>query len=262
MRARGLQAGQNCSGSGPVTQDTDVDRPSNGNILVADDDVTGQLVTSRVLELAGYDVGVVADGQQVIKALESSRYDLVVMDCMMPVMDGFEATRAIRNGDSKDFDQQIPIIALTALGESDDQQKCLDAGMDAFVSKPVDTNMLITTVAQCLGRASDEAVSAKQGEDQAGPDWDDAFMDDVIDKFLQEIPQIVASLRTAFAGNDVGALENISHRLRGSAEILGASTLATHAGTVERAAKAENNDLVTADTPKLIEELLKLTTDL
>jgi two-component system sensor histidine kinase/response regulator len=99
----------------------------------------------------GYQVDIVANGQESIDALELIPYDLVLMDCQMPEMDGFEATRSIRREDSMVLDRHIPIIAMTAATMSGDREKCLRAGMNDFIAKPVRQKELEEMLALWLG---------------------------------------------------------------------------------------------------------------
>ena len=246
----------------------------NGHILVADDDVIGQIVTVKMLEHAGYQVDVVSNGLEVIKALETIDYKLVIMDCFMPGLDGFATTQAIRNTESKAINPDVPVIALTALTMSGDREKCMEAGMDDHVIKPVDSNLLIAAVERCLGRAFDEEPSLQQ----AGPgpaaglldsnetgmqeqqSEDPNFLDSIIDQFVEKVPQEVARLQKALGRGDVAELHDISHRLRGLAGILKASTLSGRAHALEQAARARNLNLAAKLTQELTKELQKLAT--
>ena len=101
--------------------------------MVAEDNAVNQLVTSRILQQLGYAVEIVSDGRAAVAAVENGRFDLVLMDCEMPEMDGFEAAAAIRSRPI----EQIPIIALTAHAIKGYKELCLAAGMDGYISKPV-----------------------------------------------------------------------------------------------------------------------------
>ena len=117
-------------------------------ILVAEDNVVNQKVAQTLLTRSGYTVDIAQNGSEAIQALETTHYDLVLMDCQMPVLDGYEATRAIRSLHSKVLNRQIPIIALTANAMSGDREKTAQAGMDDFLSKPLRVDELRATVAR------------------------------------------------------------------------------------------------------------------
>jgi len=106
-------------------------------ILVAEDNLINQKVAQAIIKKMGYEVDIVGNGQETINALQLIPYSLVLMDCQMPEMDGFEATRRIRQEGSMVLNPNIPIIAMTASAMSGDREKCIRAGMDDFIAKPV-----------------------------------------------------------------------------------------------------------------------------
>ncbi len=126
-----------------------VDRPAISDmpqgpfsILLAEDEPVNRFMTEQLLSKHGHRVVAVGDGEQALEALAGAAFDLVLMDVSMPVLDGLEATGIIRSGERPGIDKDIPIIALTAMVMPTDRQRCLAAGMDAFVTKPVETTKL------------------------------------------------------------------------------------------------------------------------
>jgi CheY-like chemotaxis protein len=113
--------------------------PSNHKVLLAEDDMINRTALTRILEKHDCAVRAVENGKEVLQALQEDVFDLVLMDVQMPIMDGVEATRAIRSGQSG-IDPGIPIIAVTAHAMSGDEDKFLQAGMDGYLPKPVDMN--------------------------------------------------------------------------------------------------------------------------
>lgn len=238
-----------------MRQTTDQKTRFHGHVLLAEDDLIVQMVTKRVLEQAAYSVELVANGHEAIKALTSADYDLVLMDGSMPVMDGFEATRIIRDVNSAVRWHGIPIIALTGLTTEADRERCIRAGMDDYVSKPVDPGVLIATIEHCLDKKPDDTTSLSQQHTKEKQNGNNDFRDTLIDKFLEEVPQVVTDLQAAIGQEDVIRLKDIAHRLRGPTDLLGAATLSARSSALEKAAKT--GDLIPAIqcAYELIEEL-------
>jgi CheY-like chemotaxis protein len=117
-------------------------------ILLADDNVVNQQVALKILSRLGYQADAVANGQEALEALARESYDLVLMDVQMPEMDGFEATAEIRNHKSDVLDHNIPIIAMTAHAMKGDRERCLEAGMDDYASKPINPKVLSQKIEQ------------------------------------------------------------------------------------------------------------------
>lgn len=230
----------------------------HGHILVAEDDVVVQMVVRKILEDAGYTMDLAVDGQEAVTVLGSKHYDLVLMDCFMPRMNGFEATETIRNANSPCINPEVPIIAMTGLTEEVDQRRCLDAGMQRVISKPFNAQTLITKIEQCLAE-SEGADSAPQEPEKRRPQiWDDDFWDSVIDKFLEEVPMVINDLQQAVDQGDAVQLGSIAHRFRGSSDILNASVLSARSRILEQAVKAGEIELAVTHAMELIEELHKL----
>jgi signal transduction histidine kinase/ActR/RegA family two-component response regulator len=128
------------------------DEPSHhGLILVVEDNIVNQKLAAMLLERMGHRVGIAGNGREAIAALESTAYDLVLMDIQMPVMDGLEATRRIRGSESTVLDPEIPIIAMTALAMKYDGEKCLAAGMNEYLAKPVIPDELESAITRWIG---------------------------------------------------------------------------------------------------------------
>jgi len=125
----------------------------SARILLVEDNIFNQKIAEVTIKALGYTLDVAGDGQQAVEALTRTNYDLVLMDCMMPVMDGFAATAAIRSETSKVLNRNIPIIAMTANAMNEDREKCLAAGMDDFVSKPAKKGELGTILEKWIASA-------------------------------------------------------------------------------------------------------------
>ncbi len=134
-----------------VTRHTLREARNRSRVLLAEDNAVNQTLALRLLEKRGYFVSVAGNGREALAALEKEIFDVVLMDIQMPEMDGFEATATIRESE-KSTGKHIPIIALTAHALKSDQERCLSAGMDAYISKPIRTNELFTTIERLLGK--------------------------------------------------------------------------------------------------------------
>ena len=249
---------------------------SHYRILLAEDDDLSRKVASGILENAGYTVDAVTNGRQAVEALESINYDLVLMDCMMPELDGYAATRAIRDPASRAINPNVHIVALTALALEGDRVKCLAAGMDDYIIKPVSVVKLIGVIERSLGETSPEEPTVTHTEvglavdDQAFNEigiqpylnWGQPQLKKIIGHFLETGPQQIAKLHEALQSGDLDLLQMLGHQARGSASILVASALSARASALEEAAKDGDLDLIAELTPKLTEELQRLLTAL
>jgi CheY-like chemotaxis protein len=123
-------------------------RAAGGRVLVAEDNAINQLVARQMIRKLGYECDVVANGSEAVEALKERAYAVVLMDCYMPEMDGFVATQRIR--DDEGCSKHTPVIAMTALAMAEDRQRCREAGMDDYVSKPVSFDALRSALEQWI----------------------------------------------------------------------------------------------------------------
>jgi CheY-like chemotaxis protein len=130
-------------------------------VLLAEDNAVNQLVARKLLAKLGIEVEIATNGEEAIEALRGTRFDLVLMDCQMPVMDGFEATRRIRDRASGVLNPLVPIVAMTANAMRGDRERCLEAGMTDYLSKPVNPADLAAAVKRVAdGRAPERIADA------------------------------------------------------------------------------------------------------
>lgn len=225
-------------------------------ILVADDNEINQRVIRGMLEHAGYDVSAVQNGGEVLEALEADGYGLVIMDCMMPVMDGYEATRAIRASKSTSFDPQIPVLAITALAAPGDREKCLAAGMDDYISKPVVAGPLFQKVGQLLGSrcAAPGAAANEPKPDEPIPDMLAALSG----RLLEDAANWQDELDRLQAADAFQELGRLAHKVRGSADVFGAKGLSQAAAALESAMRDGESATASALTETLRQELARL----
>ena len=147
-----------------VTRHTLREARNRSRVLLAEDNAVNRTLAVRLLEKRGYIVSLAGDGREALAALEKENFDIVLMDVQMPEMDGFEATAAIREKEQS-TGRHLPIIAMTAHALKGDEERCLSAGMDAYISKPIRTNELFATIERFLGQ-SNEADASKAVETQ------------------------------------------------------------------------------------------------
>ncbi|MGO9016232.1 MAG: response regulator [Dissulfurispiraceae bacterium] len=259
-------------------------RGGSVRILVAEDNVTNQEVAMGVLKKMGLRVDVVANGAEAVRALEVLPYDLVLMDCQMPEMDGYEAARQIRNPQSGVLDHQIPIIAMTANALKGDREKCLDAGMNDYVAKPVYPQALAKALEKWLPRracgVTEQDIcepghaATRPAEETAPPVFDKARMmtivmgdEDfaciVVKAFLSDIPLQIKALRGYLeAGDDIQAVERQAHSIKSAAANVGGEALRAVAYEMEKAGKTGRLEAVTARLPELEMQFDRLRTAL
>ena len=119
------------------------------HVLVAEDNSTNQILISALLSSVGLTFKLVTNGKDAVTAYSNEHYDLILMDCQMPEMDGFEATRLIRTSE-KNLTKRVPVIALTGSADEQDQKRCFESGMDRVIAKPVKRHTLISTLESFL----------------------------------------------------------------------------------------------------------------
>jgi PAS domain S-box-containing protein len=193
-----------------------------GRVLVAEDNTVNQLVARGVLENLGYAVDVVDNGREALEALRRTSFDVVLMDCHMPELDGFEATRALRAQEGGG--SRTPVIAMTAGVLDSDRERCFAAGMDDFIAKPIDVGVLSATldrwiVREGTGPALD--VDRLDALRAVGPADGWGLLPAVARAFVAAADGHVAGLRSAASADDLDALRREAHTLRGAAGNLG-----------------------------------------
>ncbi|MGD2128602.1 MAG: response regulator [Lysobacterales bacterium] len=204
-------------------------------ILVADDHDVIRVLVSAVLSQAGHSVSTVRDGSECIEALSNGEFDLVVMDCSMPVMDGLQATRTIRGSTGEHFDPCIPIIALTALGTATDRKNCLDAGMDDHLSKTDVTSELVGRVTRLVEGVHPTVRSGRQQLGESGQ-----VVDSLRGRLLEEAASWKSRLAEFQEQGDWAAIGSLAHKIRGAADIFSDRGLSQAAAAVEEAAKPDS----------------------
>ena len=236
-------------------QKTDYSPAGNGQqlrILLAEDNTINQKLAVDMLRKRDHTVITSSDGREVLNALEKQSFDLVLMDIQMPEMDGFEATAAIREKE-KETGEHVPIIAMTAHAMKGDRERCLEAGMDGYISKPLRAKEFFEAV-ENLVSTSTEAGENSLGEQNANEVFDvDAALENLDDMeqlmvfasmFVEECPRMLAQIREAVERRDSKQLEHSAHSFKGSVSFLTTKTPFEAALKLETIGK--NGDMTSA----------------
>jgi signal transduction histidine kinase/DNA-binding response OmpR family regulator/putative methionine-R-sulfoxide reductase with GAF domain len=212
-------------------------RRQRWRILVAEDNVVNQTLAVRMLEKCGHDVRVVGTGKEALAALLQHAFDVVLMDVQMPDLDGLETTAAIR-AQERGTARHLPIIAMTAHAMQGDQERCLAAGMDGYVTKPMQAADLYAAIDSLLigSRLHDQATSEPPIDLNTAlrtVEGDEGLLIELIETFQQDYPTHMASLREACIRNHASQLERSAHSLKGALVTLGATTAYSLAAELE-----------------------------
>lgn len=239
------------SSSSPETAET-TETSSVQTILVADDNPTNQLLVEAQLKKLGYTCDIACNGAEALERLESGRFAAVLMDCNMPVMDGYEATRRIRARE-RGTGVHLPVLALTASAMDANRDACARAGMDGFLAKPLLLSELAKELTRFLGTGEADGLGPKADVGDSGPTnsrahlLDEAHIDrmqeelgadplhKVVCTFAAEMPRRLAELSRVAAEGDPDAVRRSAHALRSPSAMLGAAALADRLRVIEEA---------------------------
>jgi CheY-like chemotaxis protein len=201
---------------------------------VAEDNEVNRLVIATLLERRGLEVDVAGDGAEALATL-APEHRAVFMDCQMPGVDGYEATRRIRAAEELAGGDRLPIIAMTANALEGDRERCLRAGMDDYLAKPLSGAEVEAVLERWLGRPSAAAAAPLVDEERAGAlraDFPDMFLE-LTKVFDRTTPPLLGDLRASLESGDDGARRALAHKLKGSCETIGAARLAQLARALE-----------------------------
>jgi CheY-like chemotaxis protein/HPt (histidine-containing phosphotransfer) domain-containing protein len=221
-------------------------------ILLAEDNSVNQKVAQSMLNRLGYKADVVCNGLEAVRALELIDYDLVLMDCLMPELDGYEATALIRGVHSKVLDHSVPIVAMTANAMQGDREKCLESGMNDYLAKPIRQEQLAQILSTWLETGGVKVDSECHPQCEAAPDSskaifdeadmlesleDIAFVRSLLADSLEELPLLLEELQKACSGDDCLLIRRQAHTMKGLAANISTEALRESALRVENAAK-------------------------
>jgi signal transduction histidine kinase/DNA-binding response OmpR family regulator len=218
--------------------------PRKLRILVAEDNPVNQKVVIRMLEKMGHAPTIAADGQEALSVLAVGSFDLVLMDVQMPKMDGLTAAKSIRERE-KQTGLHVPIIAMTAHAMKGDQQRCLEAGMDDYIAKPVSSMRIQEAIARTLiPEAAKHPLPIVKVAPSSTPwdrakaldrlDGDEELLHAIVQIFLEESSKQLADLKRAVTDADAELLERIAHSMKGELSYLGMPTVSQRAGELEQ----------------------------
>ncbi len=251
---------------------------SRATILIAEDSETNQEVARAFLTKMGYNVNTANNGRKVLEALDRKSYEIILMDVQMPLMDGLETTRRIRKRehtklmaspgkkDDPGF-KRVTIIAMTAHAMRGDKEKCLEAGMDDYISKPISTDKLTRALNNALNKKTSAGSFPNEtqvltAEQNTSFEWDDLLyrigndeeiLTTVLTAFLSEAPGQINSIKQALAENDSNKIAHAAHALKGAAANIGAIELYKAALMVESKTASEDREVMSS-LVKLIEK--------
>jgi two-component system, sensor histidine kinase and response regulator len=213
-------------------------------ILLAEDNAFNQKVAMGMLSHMGHAVTVVTNGHEAVNAFGGDRFDLILMDVQMPYMDGFEATRRIRAMEALNDGKRLPIIAMTAYAMKGDREKCLDAGMDGYLAKPVNSRELASVIENVSSHFNASECSDLRGLDgkavvnlsglleSVGGNRE--LLDEMLAIFSEDSPKLMSEIALAIGNQDPDGLRIAAHSLKSMVAGLGASS------AVEAALRLEN----------------------
>lgn len=236
-------------------------------ILLAEDNETNQMVAEAMVETLGYRVDIVENGADAVKSLCEQDYDLVLMDCQMPVMDGYAATAMIRADGSGVRNPSIPIVALTANAMDSDRRQCQEAGMDDYLSKPVTAEAMATTLSKWLpveSAAEEPQVTTpttlpdepelpvfEEGSLLARIGGNEVLARKIMRKFLDDVPKRVELLREALGNGNLEEALLHAHTVKGSSRNVGAQSLGQAAERLEKACQTNDSGSLTELTERV-----------
>ena len=219
-------------------------------ILVAEDNPVNQRLAVRLLEKHGHEPVVVGDGRQALEAVAAGGFDVVLMDVQMPNLDGLEATRLLRDRerDSGAGAPRLPVIAMTAHAMKGDRERCIEAGCDDYVSKPIRPQDLFAAIDRRVARPDppvpDPGTCFDRASALAGLDGDEALLRDLAELFLADCPRLLAAFRGAVAARDPARIARAAHAIKGSVANFGAPAATAAAQRLESLGRHADPSLI------------------
>jgi CheY-like chemotaxis protein len=235
----------------PEVLESEPTRPAR--ILIVEDNVVNQRVVLAVLRKRKFHIDVANDGREALNLLEASEpYDVILMDVQMPILDGLEATRIIRKDPRW---TSLPILAMTAHAMTGDRERCIEAGMNGYISKPIQPAHLIATIVQAISSASSQTSPARSAANQPAPYDHHNMVGDLLRVFLQLAPARMERLESAASNRDRTTIVAEAQKIAAAAEQLEARKLSACATRIEMAGSRGDFDGIRGDLDRLREEI-------
>jgi CheY-like chemotaxis protein len=230
-------------------------------ILLVEDNPVNQRVAQRTLQNLAAEVTIANNGAEALDRIAATAFDAVLMDCQMPVMDGFTATRRIRESERVRGAKRLPIIALTANVMSEDREKCIAAGMDAHLGKPIEPAQVIEALSRFLkGKEAAPAVDRKALRELTGGDAD--FERELAETFVLSGDQCLAEIIAALKVSDLDTVRKRAHSLKGASANIHAKDLSQAASSLESAARENSLPTIDGLVAELTEKLAAVNAEL
>jgi len=258
----------------PDEHDIDeIEDAKDRHILLVEDNKINQKAGISILKILGFtNIMLAENGQSALEMIQANSYDMVLMDIQMPVMDGYETTQKVRKMEIEKNRSRVTIIAQTANAMKGDKDKCLDAGMDDYISKPIDKNKLIEILCRWMGTEKTDKIAENSNfETESNNASNDSFpifdyktalprysddheiLREIVFDFLEECPEEFESIKTALNDQDSSLIARAAHAVKGSASYVGAERIRQTAYIMETTAKS--GDLTNAK--KIVDSLLE-----
>ena len=240
---------------------------SNYKVLVVDDNLLNLHLATAILKKIGVGVYAVASAKEGIEALQRHDFSIVFMDCQMPDLDGYQATKLIRQAENG-TGRRIPIVAMTANAMKGDREKCLEAGMDEYLTKPIDTVKLKAVIKHCL------LIEMQSGEELSNVIQDtESLMDssvfdidqlkgmfgddedtikELLLSFVSSTPETLNQLKSAIVSNDLKKIKSCVHQLAGTSSSFGFKAFSITCRTLEQAANDDDHEKITETYEELL----------
>ncbi|MCP4992185.1 MAG: response regulator, partial [Gammaproteobacteria bacterium] len=249
-------------------------------VLVVEDNPVNQMVAKGIMQKFGLRIDIAGDGREALRMLEQLPFDLIFMDCQMPVMDGYEATRQIRNPESMVRDHDIPVVALTANAMRGDQEKCIAAGMNDYITKPIDPKKVNQALMQWLPEDCRVLIDDQRKENTATDSsgtvaiisepvfdydalhqrlmGDEDLIRTITTAFLNDMERLLGEIKRAATEDDVQQIATEAHKIKGAATSVGGMALGEQAMLMEMAGKEGDLETIHKGVSELEQRYLQL----